>query len=230
VRRARQHSTAPAQRLGFGRIDEGPPLAIHSSFARIHQRELADDRRRSSKHAVGVGGEIPLGQKIEAVEGIVPIRCSLVGLARAASGIVASAADSAVLDPLRMETHCLAGQRGLELRNVVAKYPFERSHRFPGIQPNAGHRDYTRLSCGVEDTQTFSLLALVLRFGRFWLLPRRPVGMRGLSGPFPISQRLAHIQTILRWSSCAETADGSGILVPVCKGHILVSRFCSSWS
>jgi hypothetical protein len=25
---------------------------------------------------------------------------------------------------------------GLELRNVVAKYPFERSHGFPGIQPN----------------------------------------------------------------------------------------------
>jgi hypothetical protein len=109
-------------------------------------------------------------------------------------------------------------ERGLELRNVVAKYPFERSHRFPGIQPNSGHRDYSRLSCGVEDTQTFSLLPLVLRFGRFWLLPRRPVGMRGLSGPFPISQRLAHIQTILRWSSCAETADGSGILVPCLQG------------
>src|SRR5215469_8110302 len=40
-----------------------------------------------------------------------------------------------------------------DLRNVVAKYPFERSHRFPGIQPNSGHRDYLRLSCGVEDTQ-----------------------------------------------------------------------------
>jgi hypothetical protein len=32
-------------------------------------------------------------------------------------------------------------------------------------------RDYGE-SCGVEDTQTFSLLPLVLRFGRFWLLPR----------------------------------------------------------
>src|SRR5215471_10059030 len=48
---------------------------------------------------------------------------------------------------------CLAGVGGLELRNVVAKYPFERSHRFPGIQPNSGHRDYSRLSCGIEDTQ-----------------------------------------------------------------------------
>ena len=41
----------------------------------------------------------------------------------------------------------LAGQRGLELRNVVAKYPSERSHRFPVIQPNSGHRDYSRSSC-----------------------------------------------------------------------------------
>jgi hypothetical protein len=31
----------------------------------------------------------------------------------------------------------LAGVGGLELRNVVAKYPFERSHRFPVIQPNS---------------------------------------------------------------------------------------------
>jgi len=30
---------------------------------------------------------------------------------------------------------CVAGHVGLELRNVVANYPFERSHRFAGIQP-----------------------------------------------------------------------------------------------
>ena len=36
-----------------------------------------------------------------------------------------------------------------DLRNVVTNYPFERSHRFPGIKPNSGHRDYSRLSCGV---------------------------------------------------------------------------------
>jgi hypothetical protein len=34
-----------------------------------------------------------------------------------------------------------------DLRNVVAKYPFERSHRFPVIEPNSGHRDYSRSSC-----------------------------------------------------------------------------------
>ena len=37
-----------------------------------------------------------------------------------------------------------------DLTNVVANYPFERSHRFAGIQPNSGHRDCSRLSCGVE--------------------------------------------------------------------------------
>jgi hypothetical protein len=35
-----------------------------------------------------------------------------------------------------------------DLRNVAANYPFERSHRFAGIPPNSGHRDYSRLSCG----------------------------------------------------------------------------------
>ena len=37
---------------------------------------------------------------------------------------------------------CLAGHAGLELRNVVANYPFESSRRFPGIDSNSGHRDY----------------------------------------------------------------------------------------
>jgi hypothetical protein len=47
----------------------------------------------------------------------------------------------------------MAGHVGLELRNVVANYPFETSHRFRGIQPNSGHGDYSRLSCGVRETQ-----------------------------------------------------------------------------
>jgi len=42
----------------------------------------------------------------------------------------------------------LAAHVRLELRNVVANYPFKRSHRFPGIQPNSGRRDCSRLSCG----------------------------------------------------------------------------------
>jgi hypothetical protein len=43
---------------------------------------------------------------------------------------------------------CVAGHARLELRNVGNNYPFERSHRFPGIKPNSGHRDYSRLNCG----------------------------------------------------------------------------------
>src|SRR5499427_9694519 len=40
-----------------------------------------------------------------------------------------------------------------DLRNVVANYPFEKSRRFAAIQPNFGHGDHSRLSCGVGDTQ-----------------------------------------------------------------------------
>jgi hypothetical protein len=47
----------------------------------------------------------------------------------------------------------MAGHVGLELRNVDANYPFERSHRFAGSQPSSGFGDYSRLSCGVGDTQ-----------------------------------------------------------------------------
>src|SRR6516164_5349139 len=45
------------------------------------------------------------------------------------------------------ETELVGWVGGLELRNAVAKYPFERSHRFPVIQPNCGRRDYSRSSC-----------------------------------------------------------------------------------
>jgi len=51
------------------------------------------------------------------------------------------------------ESDCVAGHVRLELRNDVANYPFERSNRFPRGRPNFGHRDYSRLSCGVAETQ-----------------------------------------------------------------------------
>jgi hypothetical protein len=38
-------------------------------------------------------------------------------------------------------------------RTTPTVYPFERSHGFPGIQPNSGRRDYSRLSCGGGETQ-----------------------------------------------------------------------------
>jgi hypothetical protein len=57
----------------------------------------------------------------------------------------------------------VAGHVGLELRNVGANYPFEKSHRFAGIQPNSSHRDHSRLSCSVAATQ----LGLVCPHGRW---------------------------------------------------------------
>jgi hypothetical protein len=42
---------------------------------------------------------------------------------------------------------------GLELRNVVANYPFEKSCRFAAIRPNFAHGDHSRLSCSAGDTQ-----------------------------------------------------------------------------
>src|SRR5262245_36909070 len=44
-----------------------------------------------------------------------------------------------------------------DLRNVVANYPFERSHRFAGIQPNPDLIDHSRLNCG-EDEHLASFL------------------------------------------------------------------------
>jgi hypothetical protein len=39
---------------------------------------------------------------------------------------------------------------GLELRNVGANYPFERSHRFPVIQPNSGNGDCSRFELRLQ--------------------------------------------------------------------------------
>src|SRR5260221_12901711 len=51
-------------------------------------------------------------------------------------------------NPQRLD--CVAEVIGFELRNVIAKYPFERSHRFPGSQLNSGHTDYSRLSSAFQ--------------------------------------------------------------------------------
>src|SRR5215470_15007958 len=57
------------------------------------------------------------------------------------------------LDPTRLRG-ALSNERPYrDLRNVDANYLFERSHRFAGIQPNSGFGDYSRLSCGVGNTQ-----------------------------------------------------------------------------
>jgi hypothetical protein len=65
------------------------------------------------------------------------------------------------------ETDCVAGHARLELRDVGAKYPFERSHRFPVIEPNSGHRDYARSKCDGGATRTLArirMLALAVSY------------------------------------------------------------------
>jgi hypothetical protein len=52
------------------------------------------------------------------------------------------------------EADCVAGHVRLELKNVVANYPFERSHRFPGARSNFSHGDDSPLSCGVAETSS----------------------------------------------------------------------------
>jgi hypothetical protein len=50
-----------------------------------------------------------------------------------------------------------------DLRNVVANHPFERSHGFPGIQPNSGLGDYSPLSCDVSAERQMLTQAAVNR-------------------------------------------------------------------
>ena len=45
---------------------------------------------------------------------------------------------------------CVAGHVGLELTNVGANYPFERSRKFPGIQPNSGNGDCSRFELRLQ--------------------------------------------------------------------------------
>ena len=61
-----------------------------------------------------------------------------------ASGTVRTSENNTV------ETDCVAGHVRLELRNVVANYPFESSRGFPGSEPNSGHGDHSRLSCSEQ--------------------------------------------------------------------------------
>jgi hypothetical protein len=74
-----------------------------------------------------------------------------------------------------------------DLRNVVANYPFEKSHRFAGIPPNSGHRDYSRLSCGIGDTQLGPSAAGILAAARAPTIRRlsgdRPFGAGAVAAP-----------------------------------------------
>jgi len=61
---------------------------------------------------------------------------------------------------------CVAGHVRLELRDVVANYPFESSRGFPRSEPNSGHGDHSRLSCGLAETQLRSARILVASITR----------------------------------------------------------------
>ena len=81
-----------------------------------------------------------------------------------------------------------------DLRNVDANYLFERSHRFAGIKPNSGFGDYSRLSCGVRDTQ----------------LGRRPGSRQGcLRGRHQPSSRRARYRGRYRSPASAQASLGA---------------------
>jgi hypothetical protein len=54
---------------------------------------------------------------------------------------------ASVFHPSSGRPDCVAGHVRLELRNVVAKYPFEGWHRSLAIRPNLRTGDYSRPSC-----------------------------------------------------------------------------------
>ena len=74
-----------------------------------------------------------------------------------------------------------------DLRNVDANYPFDRSHRFAGIQPNSGFGDHSRLSCsagirssglgsaGIFGERSARTLA-IMRRRPYYVMPSEPVG------------------------------------------------------
>src|SRR6266542_325753 len=82
---------------------------------------------------------------------------------------------ASVFHPSSGRPDCVAGVVGLELRNVGANYPFEKSRRFPAIQPNLVTGDGSRLSCGVADTAILDprLYPLVIGSGCATRSPRR---------------------------------------------------------
>ena len=103
-----------------------------------------------------------------------------------------------------------------DLRNVVANYPFESSHRFAGIQPNSGHRDHSRLSCDLGETQlgpnariSAGMLARTLVIELAWLrrheLPRF-LPIQKCSGGSQSSNTIAH-WTLSAKGACVVITD-----------------------
>src|SRR5215216_5136815 len=113
----------------------------------------------------------------------------------------------------------LAELVGLELRNVVAKYRLERSHGFSGIRPNPGHRDYSRLSCGVWETQLEPNARMSPGMLARALVDRRPGNCRDFyrSRDDPAAANPAKPLLTLRWTFTAKRA--CVVVTGACRGH-----------
>ena len=67
----------------------------------------------------------------------------------------------------------MAGVVGIELRNVVAIYPFERSRRFPESSRILATETIPRLSCGIEgDAAQAASRRIVRRVTARWMIKR----------------------------------------------------------
>ncbi len=109
---------------------------------------------------------------------------------------------------------CVAGHVRFELRNVAANYPFERSHKFPGIQPNSGRRDYSRLSCGVAACPSASVRESQRRRGRRALAGERSKRSGSLAvPPHTLSWREKSsakcAMLLLKWAAAGTSLDRS---------------------
>ena len=132
VPRAHPHSTAPPS--AFARRASRPADAQHRGETRRHQFQ-AFCLRQVAAHRL---------QKCGACDGRRHKGCRPAFRRSAAlADVVASPKQNGC-----METYCVAGAAGLELRNVIANYAFEISHEFSAIQRNRRIRDFSRTSCG----------------------------------------------------------------------------------
>ena len=95
----------------------------------------------------------------------------------------------------------MAGHVGLELRNVVANYPFESLRGFPGSEPNSGQGDHSRLSCsaGIRSSGLGSAGIFSQRSARTLAIMRRR--REGTNWPRSLSIR--------RWSGGGKAAQSS---------------------
>jgi hypothetical protein len=104
---------------------------------------------------------------------------------------------------------CMAGHVGLELRNVVANYPFESSRGFPRSEPNFGRVDHSHLSCSAGDGSSGWVLP---RFARTLVIMRRNYRPSG-------SETAARSAHVLACAGLGAVALALGIVSPERRLH-----------